>query len=552
MERIWMKNWPEGVPSTLVYRLGEKPLFEYLRQNARDFPDKIAYIFYGLELSWKTLDDYTDRFANFLLEAGVGKGDKVVLFMQNCPQYVIAHYGIQKTGAVVAPASPMFKEWELEYEVNDLEARVIITTTDLFPIVEKIRERTSLKEVVVTHYRDLVPPHPSIPLPGELEREKADCPGTWDLIDILHRHPAEVPPVKIDLWNDVYMIVYTSGTTGRPKGAMLTYGNALFKIAGTFHFNRMQADDIRLTVMPICHIAGNNQGLGLPVYGGITSILLTRFDEEAVLTALEKYHCTLFSGTTPMLTALMRHPDASTRDLRSLRQTFCVSFGTPLTEEIAAAWKTFTRGSPVYEAGYGLSETHTADTYMPWDKGRYGVNGIPVFDTDFKIIDTGDGKELGVNGQGEIVVRNPGVFKGYWKNPKATTETLKDGWVHTGDIGYFDEDGYLHFVGRTKEMIKCSGYSVFPEDVEVMLLRHPAVAQAGVVGIPDPVRGESVKAFIVLHPEDKGKITEAEMISWAREKMAAYKYPRAVEFRDALPATATGKILRRLLKEDQG
>ncbi len=550
MERIWMKNWPQGVPTRLEYRLGEKPLHAYLRQNARDFPDKPAYIFYGNLILWKELDEYTDRFANFLSSVGVKKGEKVALFMQNCPQYVIAHYGIQKAGAVVGPASPMFKEWELEYEVNDLGAKVIVTTDDLYPVVGNIRANSCLEEVVVTKDRDMAPAEPTLPVPEELRREKKTHPGTRDMMEILRDYPAEAPAVAIDLWQDVALIVYTSGTTGRPKGAMLTYGNALFKVASAFHFNKMQLDDIRVTVMPILHIAGNVQGLGLPVYGSMTNVLLARFDPEAVLTAIERYRCTLFSGTTPMLLALMQHPGAAQRDLSSLRYTSCISFGVPLTEDIAAAWKAFTRGSTVHEAGWGLSETHTADTYMPYDKVKPGSNGIPVFDTDFRIIDPETGKELGPGEQGEIVVRNPGVFKGYLNKAEATAQTLRDGWVYTGDIGRFDEDGYLYFEGRIKEMIKCSGYSVFPEDVEIMLLKHPAVAQVGVTGIPDPIRGESVKAFVVLRPEYKGKITEKEMISWARERMAAYKYPRAVEFRDKLPTTATGKVLRRVLKDE--
>jgi long-chain acyl-CoA synthetase len=549
MERIWMKSWPKGVPTKLTYRLGEIPLYEYLRQNARDFPEKPAYIFYGRVITWKELDEYTDRFANFLGSIGVKKGDKVVLFMQNCPQYVIAYYGIQKLGAIIAPASPMFKEWELEYEVNDLGAKVIVTTDDLYPIVENIRANIIFEQVVVTNYRDMASSDGKIPIPKELTLEKKVYPNTRDMMEILSLYPPQAPLVDLNIWEDVYMIVYTSGTTGRPKGAMLTYGNALFKMASSFHFNGLQPDEIRLTVMPICHIAGNNQGLGIPVYGGITTVLLTRFEAGAVLTAFENYHCTIWSGTTPMLLALMQQPKAAKWDLSSLRQSYCISFGMALTEEIAAAWRDFTYGSIVNESGWGLSETHTSDTYMPYDKGKIGSNGIPVFDTDFKIIDLQSGKELGPNEQGEIVVRNPGVFKGYLNKAEATAETLRDGWVYTGDIGRFDQDGYLYFLGRIKEMIKCSGYSVFPEDVEVMLLKHPAVAQVGVIGIPDPARGESVKAFIVLKPEYKGKITEKDIIDWSKEKMAAYKYPRAIEFRESLPATGTGKVIRRLLKE---
>ena len=551
MDRIWMKSWPKDVPTKLVYRLGEKPLFQYLRQNALDFPDKPAYIFYGRVVTWKDLDDATERFANFLSSKGIKKGDKVALFMQNCPQYVIAHYGTQKVGAIVGPASPMFKEWELEYEVNDLGAKVVVTTDDLYPIVEKIRANTGLQEAVVTNYQDMVPSQPTIPLPKELQQEKKYYPGTHDMMHILETYPAKAPPVEIDLWEDVGMIVYTSGTTGRPKGAMLTFGNALFKVAGSVHFNQVRRDDVNLTVMPICHIAGNVHGIGQPVYAGITDVLLARFDPEAVLTAIEKYRVTTWYSVTPMLLAIMQQPGAEKRDLRSLRFTTCTSFGIALTEEIGKSWLNFTHGSPVRESGWGLTETHTADSFMPYDKVKFGSNGIPVYDADFKIVDPATGQEVPLGEQGEIAVRNPGVFKGYMNKPETTAETLRGGWVYTGDIGRFDEDGFLYFLGRMKEMIKCSGYSVFPEDVEVMLLNHPAVAQVAVIGIPDPVRGESVKAFIVPKPAYKGKITPDEIISWSKEKMAAYKYPRAVEFRDSLPATAAGKVLRRLLKDEQ-
>jgi len=548
---MWMKNWPEGVPTQLVHRLGEKPLHEYLRQNARDFPDKPAYIFYGRGITWKEMDEYAKRFANFLSKVGVKKGDRVALFMQNCPQYVIGHYGTQSLGAIVAPCSPMFKEWELEYEVDDLGAKVIVTTDDLYPIVENIRKKSRLEEVVVTNYQDMLPSQPTIPLPNELMLEKKHYPGIRDMMEVLHTYPAEAPPVDINIWEDVSMMVYTSGTTGRPKGAMLTYGNALFKVACCSHFNRIGAQDISLAVMPIYHIAGNVLGIGVPAYTGSTILLLTRFDPEAVLTAFEKYRCTLWYGITPMFQTVMKHPGAEARDLSSLRFTMGTSFGVALTEEIAKEWQEFTKGSPVWETGWGLTETHTCDTFMPYDGIKFGSNGIPVFDTDIRIVDQATGKELGPNEQGEIVVRNPGVFKGYWNKPEDTAATLRDGWVYTGDIGFLDSDGYLHFLGRVKEMIKCSGYSVFPEDVEIMLLNHPAVAQVGVIGIPDPVRGESIKAFIVLKPEYKGKISEEDIISWSKEKMAAYKYPRAIEFRSSLPATSAGKVLRRLLKEEK-
>lgn len=550
MDRFWMKNWPAGVPTELAYHLGPKPLFEYLRQNAREMPDRAAYIYYGKTITWSDLDLFSDRFAGFLHSLGIGKGDKVMLYMQNCPQYLIAHHGTQKLGAIVVPANPMFKEMELEYEANDVGAGIIVTTDDLYPILEKVRDKTPLKEVIVTNYRDLASDDSPLRYPEELQKKREDYPRTRKLMDILENPSSEFPEPKIDIWEDVAMIVYTSGTTGRPKGAMLTYGNALFKVASASTFNRIGKEDTLLSVMPLCHIAGNVLGVGMPVYSGATTVLLARFEPDVLLQAIDQYRCTWLYGVTPMLIAMMNHPLAKTFDVRSLRQTNCTSFGIALTEEIADRWRSFVGGSPVVESGYGLSETHTCDVFMPPDKIKFGPTGIPSFDTDIRIVDPDTGEEKPVGEQGEIIIRNPGVFKGYLNNPEGTAATLRNGWVYTGDIGRFDQDGYLYFMGRIKEMIKCSGYSVFPEDVEVMLISHPAVAQAAVIGIPDPSRGESVKAFIVLKPDYKGKISAEEIMAWARDHMAAYKYPRAVEFRDQLPATGAGKVLRRLLKDE--
>jgi long-chain acyl-CoA synthetase len=267
--------------------------------------------------------------------------------------------------------------------------------------------------------------------------------------------------------------------------------------------------------------------------------------------AIEKYQITNWYSIAPMNVAILNLPGIEKRDLTSLKRNSSTSFGIPVTEQLANQWKELTKGCIMHEASYGLSETHTCDTFMPLNQIKWGSCGIPTFDTELKILEFETGKPVDPGEKGEIVIKNPGVFKGYLNRPDATAETLRDGWVHTGDIGSLDEDGYLYFHGRIKEMIKSSGYSVFPEDVEALLNEHPGIQQSAVIGVPDPIRGESVKAFIVLKPQYAGKISENEMILWASEKMAAYKYPRFVEFLDALPATSSGKVLRRLLKEPQ-
>ncbi|MFZ5633337.1 MAG: AMP-binding protein [Bacillota bacterium] len=552
MERFWLKkSWPADLSYEVKYRLGERPLHEYLRGNAKEAPDKVAYIFYDREITWKQLDQYSDSIANFLLSKGTKKGDRVALFMQNCPQYIIAHFAVQKIGAVVGTASPMFKEWELEYEVNDLGAEVIFTTDDLYPTVFNILGKTPLKHVVLSNYNDFAPGVPTVPFPQELKNEKTYYPNTYDMMQLLNDFKPAGPHVDIDIWEDVALMVYTSGTTGRPKGAMLTYGNALFKAAAYYNSNGLAVNDIFLASSPIFHIAGMVMGINMPVYGANKTVLLTRFEPEAAITAVEKYRCTMWHSIVPMNLAILNYPGIEKRDLSSLRCNLGTSFGIALTEDVSQAWKKLTGGCLLYEAAYGLSETHTCDTFMPPAKIRFGSCGIPINETDVRIVDPDTGQDLEPGQQGEIAIKNRGVFKGYWNNPEGTRKTLRDGWVFTGDMGYIDEDGFLYFNGRLKEMIKCSGYSVFPEDVEVLLLKHPAVSQVAVTGVPDPVRGESVKAFIVLKPDYKGKVAPEEIIDWSRNHMAAYKYPRHVEFRDSLPTTGTGKLLRRLLKEGE-
>ncbi|WP_347487948.1 AMP-binding protein [Desulfoscipio sp. XC116] len=550
MDKIWLKkSWPKDVPQKLAYRLGVKPLYEYLRANAKDIPNNIAYIYYGQEITWKELDRYSDSIANFLLSKGITKGDRVAIFMQNCPQYIIAHYAIQKIGAIVGPASPMFKKWELEYEVNDMGARAIFTTDDLYPIVADILEKTTLEQVILSNYADFAPNQPTIPFPKELIHEKINYPNTYDLKELTSLYKPEVPPLQVNIWDDIALMVYTSGSTGRPKGAMLTHGNALFKTAASYQGNRMSAHDIFLVTNPIFHIAGMVMGVNIPIYGANATILLTRYDPEAVITAIEKYNCSKWYSIVPMNVGILRYPGIEKRNLNSLNTNITTSFGIALTEEISNAWAQLTGGCLLYEASYGLSETHTCDTFMPWDKISYNNCGIPTFETDIRITDPETGNELPTGQMGEILIKSPGVFKGYWNNFESTQKTLRDGWVYTGDMGMIDEEGYLYFNGRLKEMIKCSGYSVFPEDVEVLLLKHAAIAQVAAIGIPDPNRGESVKAFIVLKEEYKCKITPEEIIQWSKEHMAAYKYPRYVEFMDNLPTSGTGKVLRRMLKE---
>jgi long-chain acyl-CoA synthetase len=533
---------------SLVYVHGQVPLHEVLGKHARTKPSDVAMIWYGREISFRELNEWVDLFAAVLQSLNVKSGDRVALFLHNCPQYVIAHYAIQKIGAVVGPCSAMFKKLELEYQVRDMGAKVIVTSDVLYPIAAEVQPVAGLEHVVVTHYGELLPNAPTIPVPAELLVERQPTPNAVDMFGAMATVQVPTRPAQVDL-DDVALLVYTSGTTGRPKGAMLTYRNALFKTAATVQANGMLKDERILAVMPMFHIAGMLMGLNIPIYTGCPVLLLYKFDPEAVLAAIHHHRCSWWYSTAPMNVALMRTPNAETWDLSSLRRNVCTSFGIPLTRELAEQWNAFTKGCPVYEAAYGLSETHTADTFMPAHAVKWGTHGLPNYETEIRIVDPATGEDLPVGMHGEIVIRNPGVFRGYWRNREATDRTLRDGWVYTGDIGFLDEDGYLTFVGRMKEMIKVSGFSVFPEDVEALFIQHPDVAQVAVVGIPDEQRGEVVKAYIVLKPDRIHSVGESELLDWAKVHMAPYKVPRTIEFRDALPMSGTGKVLRRLLQE---
>lgn len=551
VKSVLRKSWPKDLPKTLTYRLGEKPLHEYLENNARQRPMDTAYVYYGNEITWKQLNDYTNRLAQFLKNNGIKKGDRVSLFMQNCPQYLIGHYAIQKLGAIVVPLNPMYKEAELDYFINEVGVKVVIASQELYPRIHAIKDKIPTVEMIITtNYADFLSDKLTIPIPDELKLAKEKLENTHDLLDILETTESLQESAKINLKEDIGVMVFTSGTTGRPKAAMLTYGNALFKAAATASAFRFNESAKTVAIPPFCHIGGMVVGVYIPIYSGCETVLLTRFDPEAAITAVEKYKINIWYTLAPMNVAILNHPGVENRDLSSLKTNFATSFGIPVSEKLAEDWRILTKGCSLFEATYGLSETHDVDTFMPQDNIKFGTCGIPTYETEIRIVDIETGEDLPPGKQGEIVIKSPGVFKGYFNRPDATAETLRNGWLYTGDIGEIDEDGYLRLHGRVKEMIKCSGFSVFPEDVEALLDEHEAILQSAVIGVPDKKRGESVKAFVVLKPEYKGKISESEIIEWSKQKMAAYKYPRYVEFRDSLPEAVSGKVLRRLLKEE--
>ncbi|MEF9948572.1 MAG: AMP-binding protein [Comamonas sp.] len=522
------------------------PLHEALRRNARKHPERVAYIWYGQHISWRQVDEASDAVAAHLQQLGVQKGEPVALFMNNCPQYIVAHYAVQKIGAIVCPCGPLNKEHELEYQLNDLQARIIIAADGLLPVVDKVRSTTAIEHVLAVRYGDWLPAQTTLPLPPELQVPAQELPGHVESFWALMHSGAKPQPVAVSM-DDVALMTYTSGTTGLPKGAMLSFGAAAYKTAGASTVTGVSDQDVLLAVAPLYHIAGMSMGVNMPVHSGAPCVLLHRFDPLAVAQALERYRVTWWYSIAPMNVALMQVPGVEQMDFSALRRNTVTSFGITYTQALAEQWKRFTPNAISSEAAYGLSETHTMDTFMPGDAIRWGTHGKPAPGNEIRVIDPETSAQLPPGEVGEIIIRGPGNFKGYWNKPEATAKTLKDGWVYTGDMGKFDEDGYLTFIGRFKEMIKVSGYSVFPEEVETILIKHPAIAQAAVLGVADAQKGEVVRAFIVRKP---GQSLEADaLLAWAKENMATYKAPREVRFIEALPATGAGKVLRRLLRD---
>ncbi|AUM75745.1 AMP-binding protein [Paracoccus jeotgali] len=533
--------------STIVYRQGEKPLHEYLRQHAVERPQKPAINWYGAEISFSELDRLSDAFAARLHERGIQKGDRVALFLQNSPQYVIAYLGSQKLGAIVCACSPLFKQFELETQLSDMGARALVAADVLYPVVEQVLPTVEIEHLFLTSYSELLPDHPTVHVPGEVsEAKRPPVDGATDFMEALRTFEGDVPRPEISM-SDTAAMSYTSGSTGRPKGAMLPYSQALFKSSVMAEAYDIQASDIMLAVAPLYHIAGMSAGICIPVYTGATTVLLFRFDPLSVLEAIDRNKVTFWYSVTPMNIAVMEHPEASRYRLDSLRLNIGTSFGIPLTEDRAKKWAAFTGGCLVAEAAYGLTETHTWDTCMPLDDIRWGTHGKLSPGVQCRIVDLDTRAEKARGEQGEIQLKGPGLFHGYWNNREAYEDAFEGKWFCTGDIGVLDEDDYLTLLGRKKEMIKVSGYSVFPEDVETILCKHPDITQAVIVGVPHETKGEVVRAVLVMR---KGADASADdIIAWCRGNLSAYKVPQLVSFVDHLPTTPTGKVLRRLVKE---
>ena len=545
MIRPWRRFWPPGVDESRI-ALPAEPLSVILKRNAQAGPARTAIVFYGREVSYAELDDASDRFAGWLRARGLAPGDRVALYLENSPQFAIAYMGTLKAGCVNVCLNPMNKPAELQRDLADSGARALVSSDHGYAAVEGIRGETELTAVALTSYADYLPKSPTLPVPASFQLPVERFDRTDAFVPIVTESKPLTTPEPRAL-TDTALLQYTSGTTGFPKGAEITHGNLVANCElQRVYIDARPDEDVILGVLPWFHITGMECQLNLSAYLGAPLVAIGRFDLETVLAAIERYRCT---GTTLIATvniAIASYPGTKNYDLSSMRT--CCSGGAPVPEAVAERWEAVT-GFKLIE-GYGLSET-TAPTHInPPHRPKYGTVGLALPFTDVKLVAVEDGvSELPPGEPGEVVVRGPMVMKGYWKNPEATRESLRDGWLSTGDIGCFDDEGYLRIVERKKDLIKASGFSVYPAEVEAALYRHPGILEAGVVGVPDDYRGEDVVAFVVLRPEAREGASEQQIVEWSREQMAVYKAPRQVRFLDKLPRTATGKILRRALRE---
>ncbi len=536
-EKPWLEVYETGnvEPETQIF---EGSVYELFMHAAEEHRGKIALRFYGTTFEFGRLQALVEKMAASLAAGGIEKGDRVALMLPNCPQYVISFFAIVRLGAVVTQINPMYVEREIEHILNDSGAETIVVYADVYERVRSVLPDTNLKTVIVVDF--------------EGEPRRFD-PGHSSFGDFLSSDADPAPDVDIDPAEDVAALQYTGGTTGVSKGAMLTHRNLVANVQQTIDV--FVRDPAQFTgrkcvgALPFFHIYGLTCVMLFGIRLGVEQVLLPRFEVEEALAVFENDRPTMFSGVPTMYMALL----ASGTDLRKHHLHDVKIFnsgGSALPVNLKRSFEEKV-GKPLFE-GYGLSEaspvTHNTPPFL--GQGREGSIGIPIPSTDARIVDVETGEtEMPIGESGELIIKGPQIMKGYLNMPDETAQTLKDGWLHTGDVARMDESGYFYIVDRKKDLIVASGYNVYPREIEEVLFEHPDVAEAVAIGIPDEYRGETVKAFVVKR--SGASTTEEEVLDFCKERLAAYKTPKAVEFREELPKSAVGKLLRRVLADEE-
>jgi long-chain acyl-CoA synthetase len=562
MEKIWLDNYPKGVPPEV--ELPDISLGQMLEKTAARYPNNVAVIFINNKITYARLDEMANRFANVLKKLGVQKGDRVALHMPNTPQMVFAYYGAVKLGAVVVMFNPLYSPREVEHQLRDSGAKVMLILDLMWPMVKTALENAKPEYLIVTHVKDYLKFPLNLLQPLKAKKEgtlvKVDMDaasyglkGMYELKELMAQASPQKPAVEIDPAEDLAVFQYTGGTTGVSKGAMLTHGNLVSNVHQCLAWfpDVKMGKEIILCTLPFFHSYGMTVDMNFGVLAGGTLVLIPNpRDLHMVLTAITKHRPTLFPGVPAMYIALINNPDVKSgkMDVTSIRA--CLSGAAPLPVEVQQEFEKLTGGKLV--EGYGLSESSPVTHANPLEGIRKaGSIGMPVPNTEVKIVDVEvRSKELPLGEIGELAVKGPQVMKGYWNMPEETENVMDaGGWLYTGDIARADETGFFYIVDRKKDMIIASGYNIYPRDVEEVIFEHPKVEDVAVAGIPDPKRGETVKAYVVLKEGETA--TEEEIIAFCRDKMSKYKVPTAVEFRAELPKTMVGKVLRRVLVEEE-
>ncbi len=556
----WLKLYDPGVPQTLT-PYPDKTLFDIVAENARERPDHPALYFKGATMSWARLDHLSDIFAAVLVEQGFQKGDRLALLLPNCPQFLICELGAWKAGAIVSPLNPRYTTKELVHGLTETGAEVAVVLSLFYDKLKEIQPKTKLEKIIVTNIKEYLPPFSRLLFTLFRERKEGHrielrVGDEW-LGDLMERQedegqPRSRPQVHIDP-DDPALLMFTGGTTGSAKAALASHRNLLISGMQVHSWTGHMKDDwndVTLMLMPMFHAFGNIGVLPVAIVGKhLMALIPNPRDLDDLIDTINKVKPAYLSGVPTLFIALLNHPavKAGKVDFSSIK--VCISGAAALMLETKNRFEKLT-GGRLIEA-YALTESGLAAVFTPvFGEYKEGAVGIPLPDVEVRIVDAEFGTEtLAVRDVGEILFRAPQIMLEYWGRQEATAETIRDGWLFTGDLGYMDEDGYLYLVDRKKDLIKPSGFQVWPREVEEVIASHPAVAEVGVAGVPDPYQGEAVKAWVVLNAGES--VTVDDLRAFCKEELAAYKVPRRIEFRDSLPKSAVGKVLRRQLVADE-
>ncbi|TYP70187.1 long-chain-fatty-acid--CoA ligase [Paenibacillus methanolicus] len=550
-QQPWYLHYPQEVPSTYPYP--KQNLADFLVESASRYPNNAALSFMDKKVTYAELLQAAYRFAHGIRGLGVKKGDRVAIMLPNCPQLVIAYYGTLLAGGTVVMTNPLYMQRELEHQLKDSGAVLVVTLDLLFRKVMSAVAGMSDMHVIVGSIKDYLPFPKNLFYPIKAKKDGLDRDVQFGgrvhaFPRFLRAQSASPIHAEVDADRDLALLQYTGGTTGVSKGVMLTHSNMIANTIQTslWAYKVVPGRERYLAALPFFHVFGLTVLLNQAVMLGGEMLLVPRFEVEAILQTINKRKPTIFPGAPTMYIALINHPKIREYDLSSIN--ICISGAAPLPHEVQERFEAITGGRLI--EGYGLTEASPVTHANPiWEHRKKGSIGVPFPDTIAKIVHPETGEDLPTGMMGELAVRGPQVMKGYWQRPDETAKALKDGWLRTGDMARMDEDGYFFIMDRMKDMIIAGGYNIFPREIEEVLFEHPAVEECVVLGVPDQYRGETVKVYVVRR--EGAQLTEAELKAWCKERLAAYKVPRIYEFRDSLPKSIAGKVLRRKLVEEE-